>query len=313
MKSKLIYPMVLVLFATACGGRNGARGTAAQQQYETVQEGSAAGVTSTIHGPGETLPPITGTNADTTTDFALNPGAVPPPQPQATVGGLPPMQAYPSSVPPMSPLPTAVARPSSTTPTPVARQASPQPQPQAEPQPTQPQPAEPTAGPAENEPATDTATTAPPAQTNTTATAPPAPLDLEVGAGTMHPETFLRVLGPEPLERRLRAAVAPARRRPLRREPEPPLQAPPVPGHPQAVARRVQQLYLEPRGVRHRPAQHDIRFEEDNWESPTLGAWGIGWQVLLDGMEITQFTYFQQAGGIDLAPISAEITYGSSG
>lgn len=177
MKSKLIYPMVLVLFATACGGRNGARGTAAQQQYETVQEGSAAGVTSTIHGPGETLPPITGTNADTTTDFALNPGAVPTPQPQASVGGLPPMQAYPTSVPPTAPLPTPIARPSSTTPTPVARQAAPQPQPttpQAEPQPTQPQPAEPTAGPAENEPATDTATTAPPTQTDTTATAPPA-------------------------------------------------------------------------------------------------------------------------------------------
>ncbi len=73
----------------------------------------------------------------------------------------------------------------------------------------------------------------------------------------------------------------------------------------------VQQLYLESLeacGIN--PRQHDIRFEEDNWESPTLGAWGIGWQVMLDGMEITQFTYFQQVGGIDLAPISCEITYG---
>jgi glycyl-tRNA synthetase alpha chain len=73
----------------------------------------------------------------------------------------------------------------------------------------------------------------------------------------------------------------------------------------------VQQLYLESLetcGIN--PRQHDIRFEEDNWESPTLGAWGIGWQVLLDGLEITQFTYFQQVGGMDLAPISCEITYG---
>jgi glycyl-tRNA synthetase alpha chain len=73
----------------------------------------------------------------------------------------------------------------------------------------------------------------------------------------------------------------------------------------------VQQLYLE--SLEHcgiNPRQHDIRFEEDNWESPTLGAWGIGWQVMFDGLEITQFTYFQQAGGIELAPISAELTYG---
>jgi glycyl-tRNA synthetase alpha chain len=73
----------------------------------------------------------------------------------------------------------------------------------------------------------------------------------------------------------------------------------------------VQDLYLESlRALGIDPAVHDIRFEEDNWESPTLGAWGVGWQVLLDGMEITQFTYFQQAGGIELAPISAELTYG---
>jgi glycyl-tRNA synthetase alpha chain len=73
----------------------------------------------------------------------------------------------------------------------------------------------------------------------------------------------------------------------------------------------VQELYLKSlEGIGIRLADHDVRFEEDNWESPTLGAWGVGWQVLLDGMEITQFTYFQQAGGIDLAPVTAEITYG---
>ena len=111
------------------------------------------------------------------------------------------------------------------------------------------------------------------------------PLDIEVGAGTMHPETFLRVLGPDALERRLRAAVAAAGRRPLRREPEPPVQAPPVPGDPQAGARRSAAA-LSRRASRRAAstrAQHDIRFEEDNWESPTLGAWGIGWQVLFDG------------------------------
>jgi glycyl-tRNA synthetase alpha chain len=86
------------------------------------------------------------------------------------------------------------------------------------------------------------------------------------------------------VERRVRPAVAPARRRPLRRESEP-------------------ACGIDPRA-------HDIRFEEDNWESPTLGAWGIGWQVLLDGLEITQFTYFQQAGGIELSPVSVELTYG---
>ena len=111
------------------------------------------------------------------------------------------------------------------------------------------------------------------------------------------------------------AYVQPSRRparRPLRREPEPPLQAPPVPGDPEAGARRHAGRCTcrawSALGID--PAAHDVRFEEDNWESPTLGAWGIGWQVLLDGQEITQFTYFQQAGGIDLAPISAEITYG---
>ena len=137
------------------------------------------------------------------------------------------------------------------------------------------------------------------------------PWDAEVGAGTMHPETFLRVLGPTPWKV---AYVQPSRRPADGRYGENPnrlykhqqLQVilKPAPAD-------VQDLYLgslEAIGID--PAVHDVRFEEDNWESPTLGAWGIGWQVLLDGQEITQFTYFQQAGGIDLAPISAELTYG---
>ncbi|MGE0453757.1 MAG: glycine--tRNA ligase subunit alpha [Vicinamibacteria bacterium] len=137
------------------------------------------------------------------------------------------------------------------------------------------------------------------------------PLDLEVGAGTMHPETFLRVLGPEPWSV---AYVQPSRRPADGRYGENPnrlykhqqLQVilKPAPAD-------VQDVYLGSlRALGIDPAAHDVRFEEDNWESPTLGAWGIGWQVLLDGQEITQFTYFQQAGGLDLAPISAEITYG---
>jgi len=137
------------------------------------------------------------------------------------------------------------------------------------------------------------------------------PLDVEVGAGTMHPETFLRVLGPEPYRV---AYVQPSRRPADARYGENPfrlgrhlqLQVILKPSPPD-----VQALYLrslEALGID--PSVHDIRFEEDNWESPTLGAWGVGWQVLLDGMEITQFTYFQQAGGLDLAPISAELTYG---
>jgi hypothetical protein len=118
MKTKLIYPMVVVLFAAACGGGSDARGTAAQQQYETVQEGSAAGVTSTISGPGETLPPMTGTNVDSTNAFALNPGAAPvqqaavsaPPAAQPYNGAGTPMTASPSSEPrPMTPGIAAVA------------------------------------------------------------------------------------------------------------------------------------------------------------------------------------------------------------
>ena len=137
------------------------------------------------------------------------------------------------------------------------------------------------------------------------------PYDLEVGAGTMHPETFLRVLGPEPYRV---AYVQPSRRPADARYGENPFR---LGRHLQLQVilkpspDEVQELYLESlRALGIDPAVHDIRFEEDNWESPTLGAWGVGWQVLLDGMEITQFTYFQQAGGIELAPVSAELTYG---
>ena len=135
--------------------------------------------------------------------------------------------------------------------------------------------------------------------------------DLEVGAGTMCPETFLRALGPKPYRV---AYVQPSRRPADGRYGENPnrllkhlqyqviLKPPP---------RDVQDLYLESlEGLGINLQDHDIRFEEDNWESPTLGAWGMGWQVMLDGLEITQFTYFQQCGGIDLEPISAELTYG---
>ena len=137
------------------------------------------------------------------------------------------------------------------------------------------------------------------------------PYDVEVGAGTMCPETFLRVLGPKPW----RVAYPQPSRRPADgRYGENPnrllkhtqmqviLKPPPT---------NIQDIYLESLGVIGIDIRlHDIRFEEDNWESPTLGAWGIGWQVMLDGLEITQFTYFQQSGGIDLEPISVEITYG---
>ncbi len=137
------------------------------------------------------------------------------------------------------------------------------------------------------------------------------PYDVEVGAGTMAPETFLRVLGPNPYKV---AYVQPSRRPADGRYGENPnrlfkhlqlqviLKPPPE---------NVQELYLESlAAIGIDLLQHDIKFEEDNWESPTLGAWGIGWQVMLDGLEITQFTYFQQCGGVDLDPISAELTYG---
>jgi glycyl-tRNA synthetase alpha chain len=138
------------------------------------------------------------------------------------------------------------------------------------------------------------------------------PYDVEVGAGTMHPDTFFRVLGPEPW----RVAYCSPSRRPVDgRYGENPFrlyrhyqfQVILKPSPPD-----VQELYLDSLasfGVR--VAEHDIRFEEDNWESPTLGAAGVGWQVMLDGMEISQFTYFQQAGGVELAPVSAELTYGT--
>ena len=137
------------------------------------------------------------------------------------------------------------------------------------------------------------------------------PYDLEVGAGTMHPDTFLRVLGPEPWRT---AYVQPSRRPADARYGENPFR---LGKHYQMQVilkpspKDIQQLYvqsLEALGIDLRI--HDLRFEEDNWEAPTLGAWGVGWQVMLDGMEITQFTYFQQSGGMDLEPISAEITYG---
>jgi glycyl-tRNA synthetase alpha chain len=137
------------------------------------------------------------------------------------------------------------------------------------------------------------------------------PYDVEVGAGTMAPETFLRVLGPK---RYKVAYVQPSRRPADGRYGENPnrlfkhmqlqviLKPPPE---------NVQEVYLkslEAIGIDLR--QHDLKFEEDNWEAPTLSAWGVGWQVMLDGQEITQFTYFQQCGGVDLNPICAELTYG---
>jgi glycyl-tRNA synthetase alpha chain len=137
------------------------------------------------------------------------------------------------------------------------------------------------------------------------------PYDVEVGAGTMHPETFLRVLGPEPYRV---AYVQPSRRPADGRYGENPnrlykhqqLQVILKPSPADA-----QDFYLQSLAAIGIPLrEHDVRFEEDNWESPTLGAWGIGWQVLLDGLEITQFTYFQQCGGLDLDPISVELTYG---
>jgi len=137
------------------------------------------------------------------------------------------------------------------------------------------------------------------------------PYDVEVGAGTMHPETFLRVLGPQPYRV---GFVQPSRRPADGRYGENPNR---LYKHTQYQVilkpspADVQDVYLKSLGaIGIDLKKHDIRFEEDNWESPTLGAWGIGWQVLLDGLEITQFTYFQQSGGIDLDPISVELTYG---
>ena len=137
------------------------------------------------------------------------------------------------------------------------------------------------------------------------------PYDVEVGAGTMHPETFLRVLGPDPYRV---AYVQPSRRPADGRYGENPNRL--FKHHQLQVILKpsptnIQALYLNSlTAIGLDLAAHDVRFEEDNWESPTLGAWGMGWQVLLDGLEITQFTYFQQSGGIDLDPVPAELTYG---
>ncbi|EIC22097.1 glycine--tRNA ligase subunit alpha [Thiorhodovibrio frisius] len=137
------------------------------------------------------------------------------------------------------------------------------------------------------------------------------PYDMEVGAGTFHPATFLRAIGPEPWRA---AYVQPSRRPTDGRYGENPnrlqhyyqyqvLLKPSPPN--------IQELYLESlKTLGIDPLVHDIRFVEDNWESPTLGAWGLGWEVWLNGMEVTQFTYFQQVGGLECRPVSGEITYG---
>ena len=137
------------------------------------------------------------------------------------------------------------------------------------------------------------------------------PYDVEKGAGTMNPSTFLRVLGPEPWNV---AYVEPSRRPADGRYGDNPNRL--YQHHQFQVIMKpspdnIQELYLESLarlGIN--VADHDIRFVEDNWESPTLGAWGLGWEVWLDGMEITQFTYFQQVGGLEVKPVALEITYG---
>ena len=137
------------------------------------------------------------------------------------------------------------------------------------------------------------------------------PLDMEVGAGTFHPATFIRAIGPEPWRA---AYVQPSRRPTDGRYGENPnrlqhyyqfqVMLKPSPDN-------IQQLYLDSlKMLGFDPLVHDIRFVEDNWESPTLGAWGLGWEVWLNGMEVTQFTYFQQVGGLECKPVTGEITYG---
>ena len=137
------------------------------------------------------------------------------------------------------------------------------------------------------------------------------PYDIEVGAGTMHPDTFFRALGPEPW----RVAFCQPSRRPVDGR---------YGDNPMRVYKHYQfQVILKPspldvqdryldslRAFGIDPLEHDVRFEEDNWEAPTLGAAGVGWQVMMDGMEISQFTYFQQVGGVELSPIPVELTYG---
>ncbi|MGQ9824028.1 MAG: glycine--tRNA ligase subunit alpha [Desulfotomaculales bacterium] len=137
------------------------------------------------------------------------------------------------------------------------------------------------------------------------------PYDVEKGAGTMNPATFLRVLGPEPWRV---AYVEPSRRPTDGRYGENPNRLQHYYQY-QVILKPspddVVDVYLESlKAIGIDPASHDVRLVEDNWESPTLGAWGLGWEVWLDGMEVTQFTYFQQCGGFDLRPVSAEITYG---
>jgi len=137
------------------------------------------------------------------------------------------------------------------------------------------------------------------------------PFDMEMGAGTFHPATFLRSIGPEPWRA---AYVQPSRRPTDGRYGENPnrlqhyyqfqVMLKPSPDN-------IQELYLDSlRLLGFDPLEHDIRFVEDNWESPTLGAWGLGWEVWLNGMEVTQFTYFQQVGGLECRPVTGEITYG---
>ncbi|MDD5533484.1 MAG: glycine--tRNA ligase subunit alpha [Syntrophales bacterium] len=137
------------------------------------------------------------------------------------------------------------------------------------------------------------------------------PYDIEVGAGTFNPATFLRALGPEPWNV---AYVEPSRRPTDGRYGENPNRLQHYYQY-QVIMKpsplKIQEIYLDSlKSFGIDPLDHDIRFVKDDWESPTLGAWGLGWEVWLDGMEITQFTYFQQVGGIDLNPICAEITYG---
>lgn len=137
------------------------------------------------------------------------------------------------------------------------------------------------------------------------------PYDVEKGAGTMNPMTFLRSIGPEPWNV---AYVEPSRRPNDGRYGENPNRL--YQHHQFQVVMKpspdnIQELYLESlRKLGINPDEHDIRFVEDNWEAPTLAAWGLGWEVWLDGMEITQFTYFQQVGGLEASPVSVEITYG---
>jgi len=137
------------------------------------------------------------------------------------------------------------------------------------------------------------------------------PFDMEVGAGTFHPATFLRSIGPEPWRA---AYVQPSRRPTDGRYGENPNRLQHYYQFQVALKpspENIQELYLDSlRLLGFDPLEHDIRFVEDNWESPTLGAWGLGWEVWLNGMEVTQFTYFQQVGGLECRPVTGEITYG---